>query len=265
MLGNSLSSDDQVEELRKIRNRALNKEKGTIRIDGHCNAQGELAQSFFEAYSFSEDATHTISLTMLVLPALFPNLDDTCNKFFYNDGNIDKEFTIDTGCYNIDEYGKMVQAKIKQLGDNPENIKILLNTGSGKVIIEIKNNYKVYFKTHSWFRCLGFNLNQTLTNGISISSRIANVTPTQVVNIECDLVDPRCNKFNGKQSQVLFSFPVDAVFGELLTFTNDPNKTAKTLGKKHFDSVCLKFYDTNHKPITAMNKEINVELQIIQT
>ena len=265
MQGNNLSSNDQVEELRKIRNRALNKEKGTIRIDGHCNSQGELVQSFFEPLSFSEDATHTISLTMLVLPACFPNLDETCNKFFYNNGTSDKDFTVDIGCYDVNEYGKMVQAKIKQLGDNPDSIKITLNAGSGKVIIEIKNNFKVYFKNQSWYKCLGFDLNQTLTTGISISSRIANVTPTHVANVECDLVDARCNKFNGDRSRVLFSFPVDAVFGELLTFTNDPNKTAKTLGKKHFDSVCLKFYDKDHKPITAMNQEINVELQIIQS
>ena len=168
-------------------------------------------------------------------------------------------------CYDVDEYGKVVQVKIKQLNDYPDNIKILLNMGSGKVIIEVKNNYKVYFKNQSWFKCLGYNLNQTLTNGISISSKIADVTPTQVVNVECDLVDARCNKFNGKVSQVLFSFPVDVVFGELLTFTNDPSKTAKTLGKKHFNSVCLKFYDNNLKPITVMNHEINVELQIIQS
>ena len=204
-------SDDQVEELKKIRNRALNKEKATITIDGKCNNQGELIQSFEESFKFSDDATHTVSLTMLVMPALFPNLDKNDNKFFYHNGTTDKEFTIDTGCYDIDEYGDMVKAKIKANNDNPDNITIKLNKGSGLVNIDIKNNYKVYLKAGRWYKCLGFDLNQTgepvltLTTGISTSKRIANVTPTQVIHVECDLVDQRYNKYNGKASKIIYS------------------------------------------------------------
>ena len=132
-----MSSEDQIEELRKIRSRALNKEKATITIDGKCDINGQLVQSFDEPFRFSEDATHTVSLTMLVIPALFPNLDETDNKFFYNNGTDNKEFNVDIGCYDIDEYGEMIKAKIKVNNDNPDNITIKLNKGSSKVIIEL--------------------------------------------------------------------------------------------------------------------------------
>ena len=259
-----MTSEDQIEELKKIRSRALNKERATITIDGVCNEDGELVQSFDETLKFSEDATHTISLTMLVIPALFPNLDDTDNKFFYNNTAAHKDITIDTGCYDIDEYGDTIRTKLKENSDNPDNITIKLNKGSGKVIIELEGNYKVMFKDKSWYKCLGFDLNQTLTNNMNISKRIANVTSTQVIHVECDLVDQRYNKYNGNPSKIIYSFPADQRYGELYEFRKDANVTAKILNSKHFDSIKLKFYDSTKKPITVLGQEINVEIQIIQ-
>ena len=256
--------DEHISELIKLRNRTLVKERATITIDSSLNKNGELIHSFDSELKFSDDATHTISLTMLVMPALFPNLDNENNKFFYYNGTTEKTLTIDTGSYDIDEYGDIVKELLKVNNDDPDCITIRLNKGSGKCIVKIKDNYRVYFRNGSWYKSLGFDLNTPLQAGTHFSHRIVNVTSTQVIHVECDLVDSRHNKYDGKPSQIIYSFPADLPYGQLYEFRKDYNLTAKTLGRKIFNSLKLKFYDSKMKPITVLGEEVNCELQIIQ-
>ena len=251
-----------------------NKENITIEINGFCDENGRLSLRLISRVNLKQNVTHKIALVSLETGSFIPNVDSTNNKFFYSpDGGTTRKkielpvcaVNISTGDSKDLTYESLIKGKIKDLGDNPDNVNIKLNPATGHTHVELKGGYKVYFHNviNTWRECLGFNARNLETNGIHISDNIANVLQVQKVYVGCNLCTGSICPVNVPSRNILFSFPNSKAFGAPVVCSPNPLRP-RLLQTKTFDTLDLYFFSDDGKPITFLGRQVTGEISIWQ-
>lgn len=157
----------------------------------------------FKAYLVSFDFWYT-----------FVNISSEKNNdkfYFTNDaGDLDKyEITLDSGLYSLDALSSAIQYGVKSLGFAQDIISLTGDNSTGKVILNIKTGYAVYFKSTSLLRnLLGFTSNQAVPNsGLAVSdmsqkgTNVAQFSDLSSILVHASFIT-RSN-FNGSESNVI--------------------------------------------------------------
>ena len=257
------------EKLDILIDRFSRKEEICIDIDGTCNDEGILEQILPFTVRLNRDVTHKVALVTLGSTSFFPNLTRASNKFYYNNGVENKVLTIPSGTYEIKDYNERVKKLMKIEGDNSDNINISLDPATGKTEIELKESYKVYFdRERTWRECLGFeaiNLHSSEVNSIHTSHNIAEVLPTQMIYIGCNICRGSIGNRDKKiRNNTLFSFPNNKAFGSPFVLAPNPLRP-REVTIKEFDTIRLEFTDDDRKPVSFLGAQVTGELYIYQT
>ena len=214
-----------------------------------------LRQTFDIEQKFNKNATHTIFLVSLETSAFIPNVKKDYNdKFYCTVDGVNKVITLPQGGYEIKEYYKSLN-----LDENKIKIDLCLNTG--RCIITLADNCSVDFTKENTFRNqLGFD-SVILLKGLHYSQRIFNVQLSQKIFMDCNIC--KGAYFNGRSTQILYSFPNELKYG---SFLNERPKfpRRKELLNKNFHEIVLYFYDENKNPVDFLNEPITEEILIEQ-
>ena len=233
-----------------------------IELAGHCDNAGIMEVRMTNPPKLTPNVSHKISLVSFHTTSFFPNLTTANNKFYYSNGTQDREVTLDTGGYNIKDYYEAIQVAMKANGDDPKNLVIELIEATGKTRIVVQSNYKVYFnRNNTWRGVLGFPANDLTSNGVYISTRIANVVLTQKVYAKCNLCSE--TNYNGQSSNILFSFPNNKRYGAVLSVNPNPLIPRK-LVNANIDKVRLEFVDEDGDAVDFMGSTICITLLVEQ-
>ena len=255
--------------MEKLNDTLSRKEHITLDIEGTCDNTGILVMQLSRTVKLNNNFTHKIALVSLETTAFFPNVDNSCNKFYYSIGNGNiKIINVPTGAYDISDeqdanfsYNQIIKKGIHSNGDTPDNIKISLVGPTGKVMIEIKGEYRVYFnRDNTWRNRLGFH-SVNLAAGIHTSNNIANVLPTQKIYVGCNLCVGSIGKGIGRN--VLFSFSNHNEYGSPIILAPNPLRP-RELQMKEFDSVRLEFFSEDGEPINFQGSQVTGEIAIWQ-
>lgn len=251
-----------VTAIKQLSNITAQKDLVLLPLEGTCNANGVFEVDINDTINLTENVSHKISLVQFSGCSFFPNLTEDSNKFYYNNGSVDRTVTLDTGAYNIANYYENVKLYMIKYGDDPKNLVIELNQATGKVHIILNNGYKVYFnKDNTWRNTLGFGAVELSGNNIHVATKIAEVINTYMVYAKCNLCSGTI--LNGKKSSILFSFPNDKKYGASLTIKPNPIIPVKFVGTK-IDKVRIEFSDEDGDPVDFLGHKIFMTLLIEQ-
>lgn len=150
----------------------------------------------------------------------FPNVSATLYnnaQFTYNNGVVDKSFTIEEGTYTFAALNSAIQAGITALGDVGTNIELLPNYSTFKTILTTLGGYTVDFSTSDLYQLFGFSAAQIAAplGGTVISANVADITRSvDTLLIRCDIV---AGSVNGREAaDVVYSFIPDTFPGGVI-------------------------------------------------
>jgi len=150
----------------------------------------------------------------------FPNLSDENNVFRYSPGLLKSagevtrmtqrekkqwvEVQIPEGSYDLIDIAETIKIVMKRNGHNDESIKITTNTNTLKSVLEIQDDFQVYFRARkSISSVLGFR-NQVYEEGIHESQNVVNILSINPILVNVDVIGR--SYVNGRTQNTIYSF-----------------------------------------------------------
>ena len=127
---------------------------------------------------------------------------------------------VDYGHYtSVEELVKDINAALLATGDVNDNIKLTYSAVTGKVTVQIKNNFQFYV-AKPLSVTLGFGGKEPIIKKTTESPYAADLTVVSTIYVYCDIVDPQI--VGDTSAQLLKSIPAQGKFGDVIakTFTN---------------------------------------------
>ena len=260
----------QQEMIGLLRN-ITDKEKFTIFIkNATSHGNGELNIKVMPEWVARANASYSVSLLSLSLPASVKNITASNNKFFYFNKSAAKVITLEEGFYYIDEYNKEVKRLMKLNGDDESMIDISMDNSSGLVTDFIKESgYKVLLKDKSdtFLKRLGFDSDKDITVTTK-STRVSDILPVKSVYIHCSCIEGNrlADGNTCGYSDILYNFPYNYRYGSLITFQLGSKVTESSLSLKgsSLNEIKIRFTDDNYKPVDLISELVTLVLRFRQ-
>ena len=140
-------------QLMRLNNKLNRKRLDYIEIQGTCDKNGRIKQQFTDIMRYDDEYDYYVTLKSMQCSSLFPNIiKDKNDKFYYFENYVLKTLTITEGAYEIRDINANLQLKIQN-----ECIKLVIDQGSARCKIFLKQGYKIDFTHNDTFRdILGF-------------------------------------------------------------------------------------------------------------
>ena len=167
-----------------------------------------------------------------------------------------KTLTFTEGAYEIRNINANLQLKLPN-----ESIKLIVYQDTIRCRIFLKQGYKIDFTHNDTFRdILGFDaviVDQAFTE----SPKICDVVISTNIYIHFNII--KGSIFQGKSSDIIYSFPNNIAFGHLINL-NIRQKREHLLMKKYFSDFTVYFTDQNNMPIDFMQSIVTLTFEIRQ-
>ena len=255
------------EYLSKINNHLNQKQISYYEIFGKVDNNGELVENFNEKQEFDSAYDFKVSLISIEAPSFFANIVKDINDTFYysKPGETDiKQIRFDSGSYDIQDLNTIIVDHFYDSTKKEQSSPIILqlSNGTGKTIIKLATGYKVYFNQAKDFRkILGYETDTILDKAVNISPEMCSVVDTSNIFIKCDKI-LGC-WYKGTQSTILYSFSNEVRWGAPINI-RPKHKEEHQLINKSFNSIKIKFENQDGKPVTFMNNEVLIKIEIRQ-
>ena len=252
-------------QLIRLNNKLNRKRIDYIEIQGTCDKNGRIKQEFIDLMRYDDEYDYYVTLTSAQFSSLFPNIvKDKNDKFYYLENDVLKTLTITEGAYEVNNINAIIQQKLnaRTEGSIPnESIKLVIDQRSARCKIFLKQGYKIDFTYNDTFRdILGFDaviVDQAFTE----SPKICDVFISTNIYIHLDVI---CGSiFQGKLTDIIYSFPNNIAFGHLINL-NIRQKREHLLVKKYFSDMTVYFTDQNNIPIDFMQSQVTLTFEIRQ-
>ena len=197
-------------QLIRLNNTQNRKRIDYIEIQGTCDENGKIQQQFIDMMRYDDEYDYYVTLTRAQFSSLFPNIvKDKNDKFFYLENDVLKTLTFIEGAYEVKDINANLQLKIPN-----ESIKLVVDQGSAKCKIFLKQGYKIDFTGNDTFKdILGFDsviVDQQFTESPKIGDLIISL------NIYIHLDIAKGSIFQGKSTDIVYSFHNNIAFGHLI-------------------------------------------------
>ena len=140
-------------QLIRLNNKLNRKRIDYIEIKGTCDKNGRIQQQFIDMMRYDDEYDYYVTLTSAQFSLLFPNIvKDKNDKFYYLENNVLKTLTLTEGAYEVNHINAIIQQKVPN-----ESIKLVVDQGSARCKIFLKQGYKIDFTHNDTFGdILGF-------------------------------------------------------------------------------------------------------------
>ncbi len=246
------------------------KERFTIRVIKKCNENGEFDISLNPGFKpRRNDASFNISLIDFATTNLVANVNESNNKFYYNNGTAEKVVTMPTGFYLIKSYNDEIKKFLRDNRDQEDAINIEINDATGFVNITLTRGYYTLFDKENTFRKqLGFDSAVLRGNGNHVAGRVCDLWPTQNIYLHCSAVkgNKKITIHGCEESDILYNFPCNQRYGAPITYQLNPRLTESDLdlSRGQLDRIQIRFTDDTGKPINFGRSQVNLALRISQ-
>ncbi len=196
----------------------------------------------------------------------YHNISDNLNnnKFFYNNGLLNRTITIPNGIYTFTQLISTIESGINEYNDQPTNLVITTSDITGKATITLANNYTVTFVGTDLHIIFGFDKNQVLnSNGAFVGSHHADIT-NGVSSISINTSLTNSSYENGKNSDVIYTCSLSAEPNSLVNITPAMPIYVKTNlhGGDHVRNVRVSIEDNHNRKIDLNNETVSILLDL---
>ena len=197
-------------QLIKLNNKLNRKRIDYIEIQGTCDKNGRIQQQFTDIMRYDDEYDYYVTLTSAQFSSLFPNIvKDKNDKFYYLENDVLRTLTLTEGAYEVNHINAIIQQKVLN-----ESIKLVVDQGSARCKIFLKQGYKCDFTHNDTFRdILDFDaiiVDQPFTE----SPKICDLVISTNIYIHLDVV--KGSIFQKKSTDIIYSFPNNIAFGHLI-------------------------------------------------
>ena len=214
---------------------------------------------------YDDEYDYYITLISDQLSSLFPNVvKDKNNKFYYLENNVLKIITFTEGAYEVKDINVNLQLKLTNKSnesglDSP--IELIVDQGTGRCWIFLKQGYKINFTNDDTFRdILGFDA-VIVDQAITESFKICDLVISTNIYIHLDIA--RGSIFQGKSTDIIYSFPNNIAFGHLINLIIR-QKREHLLVKKYFSDLTVYFTDQYNNFVDFMQSVVTLTFEIRQ-
>ena len=241
----------------RLNNKLNRKRIDYIKIQGTCDKNGRIKQQFTDVMIYDDEYDYYGTLTSMQCSSLFSNIvKDKTYKFYYLENDVLKTLTFTEGAYKIWDINVNLQLKLPN-----ESIKLIVDQGTGRCRIFLKQGYKIDFTHNDTFRdILGFDA-VILDQAFTYSYKICDVGISTNIYIYLNIIKGFI--FQGKSSDIIYSFPNNIAFGHLINLYIRQERE-HLLMKKYFSDFTEYFTDQNNMPIDFMQSIITLTFEIRQ-
>ena len=158
---------------------------------------------------YDDEYDYYITLISGQLSSLFQNVvKDKNDKFYYLENDILKTLIFTEGAYEVKDINVNLQLKLPN-----ESIKLIVDQGTGRCRIFLKQGYKIDFTHDDTFRDILRYFAMSVDQAITESPKICDLVIS--INIYVHLDIARGSIFQGKSTDVVYSFNNNIAFGHL--------------------------------------------------
>ena len=214
---------------------------------------------------YEDEYDYYIILISGQLSSLFSNIvKDKNDKFYYLENDILKTLSFTECAYEVKDINVNLQIKLPNKSnetklDSP--IKLIVDQGTGRCRIILKQGYKIEFTRNDTFRdILGFDA-MIVDQAITESPKICDLFISTKIYIHLDIA--RGSIFQGKSTDIMYSFLNNIAFGHLINI-NIRQKREHLLVKKYFSDLTVYFTDQNNNFIDFMQSVVTLTFEIRQ-
>jgi hypothetical protein len=266
--------------LTDINDQFSKKEVYSFLINGNLTNGNSFTYKLEQTLKLNPSATHRIYLKSLSAWQNIPNiyLNQNSNFTYIVPANtasnttaspVSKSISIPQGAYQISDINSYIQTQMQNNGDwnsatnaaNPYYIVLSINLPTQQVLITLYSGFKVDFtQPYSVNELLGFN-SRVLSASQNYSDNIVDINPIQNISVYCSI----CSGFyyNGRLSNILYSFPNSTASGYMIT--ESPNPVLPCLvNTKVIDNIIVSFASETGIPITFQGEEFTMVIVIEQ-
>ena len=245
------------DNFKKMVNIMSDKYSRTLSIN---SKESDFTINFQDSIKLDQNLNYELGLLWFCAYNTIFNITKDNNKFTIQtrDGHKPEIITIEPGAYEIKDLNDILSKKTN------EGIKIKMDIPTSKCIMTLEN-IGIHFQNNSFFRTiLGFTRNHYITPVVEniTSENIIKIINTNTINIHCDCITGSYN--NGKQTNVLYSFPSNTVpMGyKIVERMNPPNYLP--LCRKYIMDINFKILNQEGELIDFNGEEISMYLHLKQ-
>ena len=134
--------------LKNLNNKLNRKRKDYIEIQGTCDKSGRIKQQFTEIMKYEDEFNYYVTFTSGQFSLLFPNIiKDNNDIFYYLKNEVSKAITFTEGAYEVQDINVHIQFKVPH-----ESIKLIVDQGSRRCKVFLKQGYKIDFTKEDSFK-----------------------------------------------------------------------------------------------------------------
>ncbi|MCC8406652.1 MAG: hypothetical protein LN560_03445 [Rickettsia endosymbiont of Sceptobius lativentris] len=227
----------------------------TFTLQGNSNV---LETNFYPPIDISMDDCE-IALIGLYTYNTIPNIEEGCNKFYYDK---DKVITIPTGAYEIRHIEKYLQDKLQETNNNKNVLQLIPNNNTIKS--ELYCEYEVDFtKPDSIGSIIGFSNKQILQpkkwHYSDIPVRIIKVTS---IRVECNIV--KGSYYDNDAVHTLYEFSPQVDPGYAINI-EPRNNVYLGVNTKTISNITLNLIDQDGTPVNFRGEKIVIRLELRNT
>lgn len=208
------------------------------------------------------DPTQSYEMTLASLDSFFsiPNvITNVNNNLTYNASGTTKSITFPQGCYDINTIDETLQSLLKVNGD-AEKIKIGIVAAQLKSSLTIATNYSVDFTVpNSINTILGFK-DKVLNAGTQISDSIVNISKTNTIYVNCDLISS--SYVNGINQPVIYSFYPSVPPGYKIIVENNRMDTYLPVNRSQISGLTVWLTDQNGQNVNFNGEIVSIRFII---
>ena len=194
------------------------------------------------------------------------NINKTNNLLHYGVNTNDNNWAwhiveFQPGAYEINQINAEVQRQLKR--GNKQIIEIGIDRATSKTTLNIPTGMTVSFDgIRSIGEILGFN-KRGVREGFHRSDNIAQITSISTINVECSIIQN--SYLNGKQSNILYSFPSYTVpVGYKIVERISHPIYLPVSNTSSISSIKIRIIDEKHNLISFNGEEISLAIELKQ-
>lgn len=202
------------------------------------------------------NGNYCLALIGLYTYNTIPNIDEGCNKFYYDKNKV---IIIPTGSYEISDIEKYLQEKMANNKVKKDDV-LILRPNNNTIKCELMCKYAVNFeKDDSIGKLLGFSSKSLPANSLHSSDLPVSIIKVTSIRVECNIVTGAF--YNSRLSHTLFEFSPQVNPGYALVI-EPRNHIYLPINVKNITNIIIHLLDQNGKPVNFRGENITIRLEL---
>jgi len=219
--------------------------------------ESTLRADFNPPIELEKDVPYEIGLLSFVAYNSIPNVDETNNKFYFDDGLF---IDIPYGTYEVGDIARYIEENVAKRTTPEKRYFVKITPNNNTMVTTLKSTVKVDFsKENSIGSLLGFDKRVIEPNQVSVADSVVDVFKVNTIRVECNIAAG--SFLNGQPVHIVHEFFPDTPAGYKIVERPSPVIYLPVVPSS-IDSITIRVLDQTGKLINFRGERIDIRLHL---